>query len=112
MFLTREIPSVFGEPLAPEAIKCCSLCVEETQTQKCTACRIANTTHRKDTLIRSLNSNSGIKLSKKLKRKVAHFGAAVDCCRLGINTTAQLEEPQNSACLRYRFTEQVKCARA
>lgn len=81
MFLTREIPSVFGEPLAPKAIKCCSLCVEETQTQKCTACRIANTTHRKDTLIRRLNSNSGIKLSKKLQRKVAHFGAR-GCCGL------------------------------
>lgn len=114
MFLTREIPSVLGEPLAPVAIKCLSLCVEETR--KTNMYRMPNSKHKSQkgyADIRSLNSNSGIKLSKKKGCRGRWPGAAaVDCCRLGINTDELLEVPPNSACLRYRFTEQVKCARA
>lgn len=44
MFLTRVIPSVFGEPLAPVAIKCLSLCVEETR--KTNMYRMPNSKHK------------------------------------------------------------------
>lgn len=111
MFLTREIPSVLREPLAPVAIKCLSLCVEETR--KTNMYRMPNSKHKSQKGYAALTQTRALNYQKKKGCRGRWPGAAaVNCCRLGINTDEQLEVPQNSACLRYRFTEQVKCARA